>query len=203
MRWILLLLLWLLGCNGIDMEPARAPQEVNKQEEAEHEPAKPAPLSEPPVVVETRYEYRLQFTVELKATCYSKYDPGDPGHGRYANDDMTELPIQERRINRHHYTVALPPEYNDQHRELIWLPGTGWRHRWGIHVPGYNNEREYLSVPRDRMKQRGRIDVLFTTAGKYFDIPQRQRHWGAPMKLCEFWKIVRIKKYSDGKEVVE
>jgi len=188
--------------------PAPSPDHITQKETV---------VAPTPILIDYRYKPIYRWTRTLKTTCYSKYDPGDPGHGRYANDDMTQLPIQERRINRHHYTVALPPELNEFHRALIWLPNKGWRHKYMFHVPEYNGANKdypfgnispkikpYLSVPRDRMKQRGRIDVLFTTAGDFFDIAQRQRHWGAPMKEVECWEIVKIAEYSDGsRKVVE
>ncbi len=121
----------------------------------------------------------------------------------------------------------------EYHTTLIELPGNIWTHKYRVHVPDYNKpvrpdaqeimknkgcldlghrllqvfNNPYFSVPRDRMKQKGRIDCLFTTAGNYNSIKQRQRQWAKKNThnwSCEFWEIERWAIYNDGtKEKVE
>ncbi|MFW6173001.1 MAG: hypothetical protein ACOC5T_04590 [Elusimicrobiota bacterium] len=172
-----------------------------------------------------RHEYGLRKVgvKKLYATCYSKYDGPTEMKGIYANQKFADrLHLRERRIQRHHFTVALNPEMDNYHRALIQLPNGTWTHKYRFHVPGYNPDKfpvvreetypktqkilsavnhKYFSVPRDRMKWKGRIDVLFTTAGKYNSIEQRQRYWAKKNThntSVEIWEIQKIAIYSDG-----
>jgi hypothetical protein len=154
----------------------------------------PAPIADP----EHRIEIRRVGTIDLYATCYSMFDGATESRGWYANhwNPLTRpyLPIQEERIQTWHYTVALPPELADYHTKLIQLPGGSYTHAYRFHVPGYNLDalpapgshesdtdvfsvinHGYYSVPRDRMKWRGRIDVLFT--GSLDAVLRKQRDW--------------------------
>jgi len=174
-------------------------------------------------LIKYRYEAQYRSTEKLFATCYSKLDGPVEARGIYANESIDRhpkrdrLPRQERRIQRSHYSVALPPELKEKHKALIKIPGVGWRHKWLVHVPDYNKGNRnqsirkgypfdpYFSVPRDRMKWKGRIDVLFTTSGIYASIKQRQTYWkrkGTKQWPCDFWEIVKIAVYSDGSERV-
>lgn len=191
---------------------------------------------EKPAAVErkiVRYEYRIEerFTKKLYATCYSQWDSPAEAKGIYANNKFDDfLHRQERRIQRHHYTVAINPEMKEYHEALIELPGGVWTHKYRVHVPGYNKplrptqdstyenaqylprdqrllsvfNHGYFSVPRDRMKQRGRIDVLFTTAGNYATIKQRQGVWARKNTHewpCTFYEITKWAVYDSGPPV--
>lgn len=159
-----------------------------------------------------RYEWRLvkRFSQKLYATCYSKEDGPTEAKGIYSNNKYAQLLHKsERRIQRHHWTVALPPELKKYHNELVYVNGK-WTHKWRMHVPEYNTadksrgfDAGYWAVPRDRMLQRGRIDVLFTTAGNYASIKQRQNAW-ARMNThntpVEFWELVKCPVYEKGNE---
>ena len=163
----------------------------------------------PPEIIKrkfVKYVYRLEykFTKRLYATCYSQFDSPVEARGIYANQNFADkLHRNERRIQRHHYTVALPPELKQYHETLIELPG-GWTHKYRVFVPGYNkpsdaeSKDQVFSVPRDRMRQRGRIDCLITTAGKYADIHQRIRNWKSTHRDCMFYEIVKYKLFDDG-----
>lgn len=149
------------------------------------------------------YKYFLvkRFTKKLYVTCYSQHDGPIEKKGVYANQKYADkLHISERRIRRHHYTCALPPELKNYHENLIYLNGK-WTHKYRVHISGYNNDdkddidRGYWSVPRDRMLQRGRCDALITTAGKYATIQQRLKHWKSNIREVEFWEIVKRPVY--------
>ena len=187
-----------------------------------HEP----PVIQDPVIIGYRYEIVRRFTRNLYATCYSKEDGPIEAKGIYANQKFADkLDRTERRIQRTHYTVALPPELRGFHEALIELPDGTWVHKFRVHVLDYNSESfptltsgdswlpesqrllklfddPYFSVPRDRMKWKGRIDVLFTTAGNYATIKQRQNHWARKNTHewpCDFWEIVKVPVYGESK----
>jgi hypothetical protein len=155
-----------------------------------------------------RYEYRLeyQFSKIRYTTCYTGFDKGDPGHGKYANQNFADkLHLYERRIKYEHNTVALCPEDKKQHEELIQMPDGAWTHKWRIHIDGvHQNEitektdSDYFGVPRDRMKQSGRIDFLITQAGKYNSLDQRVRNWKSLKRKIEYWKWKVYRLYDDG-----
>ena len=204
---------------------------IDNTERPEPEPELPQKQAERKVIV--RYEYRIQkvFTKNLYATCYSQLDSPVEAKGIYANNKFDDfLHRQERRIQRYHYTVAINPELKQYHEALIELPGGIWTHKYRVHVPDYNKSKmpespfkqgeksymdtadynlldvfndPYWSVPRDRMRQKGRIDVLFTTAGNYYSIKKRQSVWARKNTHewpCDFWEIQKIAVYSDGSE---
>ena len=207
------------------------------------------------------YNYRLEYveTINRKVTCYSKDDPGDPGHGKYANINFADkLYRSERHINSSHFTVALNYDDKEWHENLIQLSGGTWTHKYRFHVPGYNKEKKpdlnhypygdsflgddydfksitdntYFSIPRDRMGRvwicphcrkvvignryfckycnrsikpidlygrsgENRIDILFTYAGKYNSIKERQKYWGAKKLNIDVYEIVKYPIYSE------
>lgn len=180
------------------LPPSESLKEIRK---THSKPESPVPIDRKFV----KFVYRLEkvFETTLVASCYTGYDPGDPGHGKYANDDLN-LPRNERRIKRHHTTVALPRQYHKQHEELIQLP-SGTTHRWRVHVEGINapditrdTDRHYFCVPRDRLNRTDRIDYLITCAGKYATIKQRIRNWKNLNRRCEFWEWRKYKLFDDG-----
>ena len=154
----------------------------------------------------TRLEYK--FSTNLYNTCYTGYDPGDPGHGKYANQKYAaKLHLSERRIRRNHWSAALPPEYKQYHEQLFRLPDGRWTHKFRVHIKGVNKDvigketdSDYFCVPRDRMKQKGRIDFLITTAGNYMSRDQRVANWKSINRDVEFWEFNRYAIYSDGSE---
>lgn len=188
------------------------------------------PKPEPKKINLVGYEYKIKYhsTVNLYATCYSKLDGIVEARGIYANQKFADrLHVSERRIQRFHYTVAMPPGYKHFHEALIELPGGVWSHKYRVHVPGYNSpeipdgkiegsnqlfegcqkylnvfNNKYFSVPRDRMKQRGRIDCLITTAGKYNSLKQRLRNWKSLNKDVKIFEIQKMAVYSDGSKKV-
>lgn len=151
-------------------------------------------IKEPPVIIKPEkknkkkslgYRWEIEYvkTFEhIKLTCYSRYDSPKERRGVYANDDMTKLPIFERRIQDgpykyHDWTVALPFDMDIYHRELTRWPNGEYTHKYRFHIPSYNRgarpvnkvkysygrnnatedlkqifDREFYSVPRDRMK---------------------------------------------------
>jgi len=166
--------------------------------------------------------------VNLYATCYSQQDSTIEMKGIYANQKYASfLNKSERRINRNHYTVALNYNMKEYHEGLINVNGI-WTHRYRFHVPDYNADiiekfkikndtymndidylrifnNDYFSVPRDRMSNKkeyaNRIDVLFTTAGKYSTIKQRQRAWArrnTHNMPIEIWEIQKWAFCKDG-----
>jgi hypothetical protein len=179
-------------------------------------------IKEPPVILEPkpvkkpvqsdkriiRYIWRLtyRFSKNRYTTCYTGYDPLDPGHGKYANQRFADrLHLHERRIRYEHNTVALCPEDKQYHLELIQMPDGKWTHKWRIHIDGIHRKEigestisGYFAVPRDRMKQSGRIDYLITQAGKYKDMEQRVKNWKSINRKVEYWEWVRYAVYSDG-----
>ena len=196
-----------------------------------HQPGPPEPpvIQDPepiPAIVGYRYKIEKKFTLIRYATCYEQNDGPIERKGIYANDDMRDLHRSERRLTWGHFTVALAPEDDSYHRALIELPGGIVTHKWRVHVPDYNKEAfptltsrdaylpegerykayfdsSYWSVPRDRHKWKGRIDVLFTDADVYYDIDQRQKYWARKNTHewpCEFWEIEKWAVYSDGTE---
>jgi len=179
-------------------------------------------------VIKTVYVIRKVKTVTLYATCYSQEDSHVERKGIYANQKYAGmLSRSERRINRTHYTVALNYHMRQYHEALININGT-WTHKYRMHVPDYNTGKKpdfkisgdmyideieymrifndpYFSVPRDRMGNKkeyaNRIDVLFTTAGNYASIKQRQKAWARKNTHntpVEIWEIQKLFIYKDG-----
>jgi len=216
--------LWcrMLGCCAPSEKPPTAeavpdPYEFELEYEEKDDgpgPGKDSSIEKTGAEVKARiigYEFKLvkAFSRELYATCYSKEDGPVEAKGIYANQKYAELLNRsERRIQRHHWTVALPPELKEYHRALIYVDGL-WTHKYRVHVPGYNTadktrgfDAGYWSVPRDRMLQKGRIDVLFTTAGAFATIKQRQREWAGRYThktICEFWELKKVPIYAKEK----
>jgi len=187
-------------------EPVWSPPLPQKAEVTTPFPTQATPAHPKPKIVSYKYQIVHRFNAKLFCTCYSKLDGPVEAKGIYANQKFADkLHLQERRIQRCHFTVALPPELRQYHEALICVDGK-WRHKFLVHVPDYNSDvkgEKYWSVPRDRMSQRGRIDILFTTSGKYASIKQRQRYWmkkDTKQWPIEFWEIVKVAVYDDGSE---
>jgi len=209
---------FMMNCNYYCMRVENLPEKYTPVDtlgfeplnEWEGEDSKPIerPVPKPKKkLIGYKIKYVYRFTINLYATCYSKLDSPVEAKGIYANDDMTELPYRERRIQRHHWTVALPPELDKYHRDLIFVNGR-YDHKWRVYVPGYNRFKDYnrkdktkdegLSKPRDRVLWKGRIDCLLTTAGKYNSLEQRIRNWGSLNRDCDFYEIVKEPVYEEG-----
>lgn len=225
---------WIVGCvNGEQVTFKKETENLFDDIELHAEEKPEPPVKKEPVelkqkkLLSYRYALSYKFTKKLYATCYSQWDSEWERAGIYANNKYSsELHKSERRIQRHHYTVALPPELKEYHNALIQLPDGTWTHKYRVHVPDYNRKEKpvkknpesfigrtnyllsmfndkHFSLPRDRMRQTGRIDVLFTTAGKYNSIKQRQRAWMNKYTHehpCQFWEIEIYAVYSDGTE---
>lgn len=166
--------------------------------------SKPVPAQKKFVKYIWRLEYR--FSRIRYTTCYTGYDKNDPGHGKYANQKYaSKLHLYERRIRYEHNTVALCPEDKIYHQQLIQMSDGIWTHKWRVHIHGVHRDQiceatdsGYFGVPRDRMKQSGRIDYLITQAGKYKDMEQRVKNWKSMNRKVDFWEWTRYALYSDG-----
>jgi hypothetical protein len=183
---------------------------------------------EPPVVPQERTESQIPSTVPeqrqivttgirrvavyyLDVTAYTRWSDNKPGYERkYANDDLTTMPLVERRLQEWHYTVALDYAMDDMHRALITLPDGQVTHKYRFHVPGYNPGEKvednqladpkyyrgdlmwlngrYFSVPRDRFHHHGRMDVLFTGCQQH--ATDEAVNWGVKLIPVEVWEIV-------------
>jgi len=176
-----------------------------KKENLNNELVPPEPKKSERKFLRLVYKLEYQFSKTRYTTCYTGFDEGDPGHGKYANQKFADkLHLQERRIKYEHNTVALCPEDKIYHEQLIDIKGT-WTHRWRVHVDGVHSDQRdsatdsgYFGVPRDRMKQSKRIDFLITTAGKYNSKEQRVRNWKSYNRKVDFWcwKVYRL--FDDG-----
>jgi len=164
-----------------------------------------------------KYEHAIEY-VDTKIMTVTYYHKGK----KYGNDDITDLPLQERRVQRFHRTVALNKKMRDMHTAVIQVEDRFGRyvftHKYRFHVPGYNKldkstwDSSYYSVPRDVMSHKAkltaegkclyceqdRIDILFTTAGNYATIEQRGAYWGMQELPVEIYEICRYAVYSDG-----
>jgi len=156
--------------------------------------------------------------LNLYATCYSQYDGKVEVKGWYAchwNKVLRRLIApQEHRIQLWHYTVAIPPERKELHESIIKLPDGRWTFKYRIHVPEYNLkdrptsgkmtdvvDHGYWSVPRDRMKWKGRIDVLYT--GDIGAVRRKQKIWkrkGTKNWPIDVWEIQIWAMFNDGTE---
>jgi len=191
-------------------EPEPQPQ-VLEWDEPEPIPEKAKEPEPKPELIKRRFVrmvYKLEYShsVIRYTTCYTGFDKGDPGHGKYANQRFADkLHLYERRIRYEHNTVALCPEDKQYHLALIEIPGKGWTHRYRVHIQGVHSDEisthtdtKYFAVPRDRMKQKGRIDYLITQAGKFATKEQRVRNWKSINRKVDFWKWNIYKLYDDG-----
>ena len=213
--------------NDLEWPEATALTKPPLQPEPTPEVQEPPVIQDPElVIVGYRYEIVKVSTELLYATCYSQEDGPIEAKGIYANQKFAaKLSRSERRIQRTHYTCAMPPELKRYHEALIELPNGKWTHKFRVHIPDYNTaefpamksrdawlpedqkllklfDDDYFSVPRDRMKWTGRIDVLFTTAGKYATIKQRQNQWAKKNTHnwpCDIWEIVEVPVYGDAR----
>jgi len=152
----------------------------------------------------------------LDVTAYTRWSDNKPGYVReYANDDLTTMPLVERRLQEWHYTVALDLAMDDMHRALITLPDGQVTHKYRFHVDGYNPGKKvednqwadpkyysgdlrwlngrYFSVPRDRFHHHGRMDVLFTGCQQH--ATDEAVNWGVKLIPVEVWEI-----YMEGQQ---
>lgn len=167
-----------------------------------------------------RYGYGIQpcKTIVRYATCYPDHPSDIEKRKPYANRKYPFIPRRETRIRRTDYTVAVNFKDRWMNDTFIMINGQAIN-KFYVHVPDYNKRTKedmehldwpydpYLSVPRDVMPdikaylKPPRIDVLFTTAGKYFDIKQRQHEWAkmyTHKHQIEVWEIFKYRLETDG-----
>ena len=166
----------------------------------------PEPQPAPPPAAAPQVAIKLVSVIYLDVTAYTRYSDNKPGYvRRYANDDLTDLPLAERRLSEEHYTVALNAAMDAYHRAVVRLPDGQYTHRYRLHLKGYNTDTNfysehyrgdlswlngsYFSVPRDRMPAQwhGRADVLFT--GDREHCQQEARIWGKRFMPVEIYEI--------------
>ena len=188
--------------------PENVPAIVQVEEPAPEPP--PAVTVLAPAAIGWRTEIRERFVVKPRVTCYSRFSGPTEAKGLYSsywNSSHNVLPIQERIIQEHHYTVALPDELERYSRELIRLPSGIHAFRWLVHVPNYNPETRdgpeawrYYSVPRDHCPSSWTIDVLFT--GDKGAVDDKVVRWKQLPKFqaCVFYEVVVVTMYNDGTE---
>jgi len=195
----------------LEWEEIQPVEALPKTETSSNNEALPKTETSSPKPVKRRFVrmvYKLEYShsVIRYTTCYTGYDKNDPGHGKYANQRFADkLHLYERRIRYDHNTVALCPEDKQYHLALINIPGKGWTHKYRVHIHGVHTDEisthtdsKYFAVPRDRMKQSGRIDYLITQAGKFETKEQRVKNWKSINRKVDFWKWNVYRLYDDG-----
>lgn len=182
-----------------DEESTPAPAEIAA-------PPPPEPAPPPPDPGIPAGEIRWVGTRYLDVSAYNRWSDNKPGYRRnYANDDLLDLPLEERRLQEWHYTVALMLNMDEYHRALVRLPDGQVTHRYRFHIQGYNPEFQaisyrdtgllqefngaYFSLPRDRMPSQwtDRIDILFTGCRSHAD--RECDGWGVRFMPIQIWEI--------------
>jgi len=167
-----------------------------------------------------RYVYGMRKYESLTryVTCYPDHPSDIDKRKPYANRKYPFVERRETRIRRSDFTVAVNFEDRWMHNAFIVKDGMAIN-RFYVHVPDYNKGYRdqslaggypygpYFSVPRDVMPdkkaylQPPRMDILFTTAGEYASIRQRQTYWAKKYThehQVDVYELVRYRVYADG-----